>query len=137
MTNFQAPLTGGGLPTGNQATDPRGDVLLVKQETLDFSTKTKGRTLPDNAKISRCTVVLRRAVSGIAAGLNVRIGTTANPNKYGLIAVSAVNTYTMTLSAACVSADGQIVFDATAQASAAETYDFAADVQLSYFVKSI
>jgi len=139
MSNFQLPLTSGDIPTGNQATDTRGDVMLVKQVNLTFDSRNISRTLPPDAKMHRSLVINRQAVSGsgFTSGINVRVGTTANPNRYGQVAVSAIGTYQITLSAACVSAGGQIVIDATAQATAADWEEFGADVQIAYFSKSI
>lgn len=143
MTDFQLPLRSGSPRTGNDVSDDRGDVMLVKQVSLNVSARSVSRTLPPNAKIHRGLVLVNQAVSssGLSnGGVDVRVGTTANPNKYGSIRVSGVATYEMALSAACISADGQIVIDVTAVGTAADwgtSRDFAADVHLVYFAKSL
>lgn len=142
MTTFALPLRGGNN-TGNPVNDTLGDAVFAKNVAVNVSARTVPRTMPDETKIHRGLVLVKQAVSssGIAAGgVDIRVGTTASPDKYGTVRVSAVGTYNLALSAACISAGGNIVFDCTVPGTAADwgtSRDFAAEIQLTYFVKSI
>lgn len=140
-TTFSGPIRTGkdyGIPVQNTI----GTVLLVQAATVAVGALKNFVVLPPNSSMVGATVIVRQAVSGVAAGVNVRIGSSADATKYGTVPVSAVRSYDVTaVSGATVvnvgTADYTVIaIDATAQASAAEMTQFDAVTYIRYIQNS-
>lgn len=139
MTTFKGAPVQIGDNTGAPSTDTRGFVPVYKEVSISASGKIQTRALPpgDNSLV-RAVVLVDVAVTGsatFAAGINIRLGDSTNVNKFGSVAVSAVGSYTVTLSAACISAGTELIIDATAQSTAADLFGFNSRVYVEYISK--
>lgn len=135
MTTFLQPVYVG-LQTGTLETDTSGFVNVSREVQVSAGSRTKARTLPPNTSIIRIQGVVVSAVAGIAAGVTLRVGTTANSTFYGAVGVSAEGVYDLVLTKRTLENPQQIVIDATAQASAADWSALKATVRVTFGSRS-
>lgn len=134
MTTFKGPLTVG-TATGEVATDTQGYTVLCKSAGVSANGRSFTRLLEpgDNEIISyTVTVVVPVSGSGLAAGVNIRLGDSTSSSKFGTVSVSASGSYTGTLRGASTSAGTELIVDATAQGSAADWEELNARVHIRY-----
>ena len=136
-TTFSGPLRTG-KNTGVPVTTTLGHLVAEQRVTVAVASKKARLFLPPNSSLIEGTIFVTDAVSGIAAGVNVRLGTSADEGKFSVTPVSARNLYRIAaVSAPSVlnfgtSVANTIAVDATAQASAADLVAFQAVVSILY-----
>lgn len=141
-TTFSGPIRTG-KDTGAPTTRTIGTVSLVQACTVVAGAMKNILVFPPNSSMIGSTVIVRQAVSGIAAGVTVRIGVSADEARHGSVAVSAARAYDMTTASGATwwalgTADANLVsVDATAQASAAELTQFDAIVLVRYIQQTV
>lgn len=141
ITTFSGPIRTG-RDIGPPSQNTRGTVVLHQAGTVLAGANTMKTQVqvPPNCRLIDVMANVRQAVSGIAAGVNIRIGTSADSARFATIPVSAAGNYrlpTAGSAAAFVSGLGTadfnlVVADATAQASAADLTQFDAVVNFYY-----
>ena len=137
-TTFSGPIRTGkesGIPT----TQTLGVVLVEQRATVAVGAMKKQIQVPANCFPTNMITVVSQAVSGIAAGVNIRVGTSANVNAYCTIPTSAAGVVQLANVSAAnwlagfgTGESNVIAFDATAQASAADLTQFSAVCILTY-----
>jgi len=136
-TTFSGPIRTG-KDYGSPLNNTLGTVQLIQTATVAVGAMKNFVVLPPNCSLLGGTAVVRDAVSGVAAGVNIRIGTTADATKYAIVPVSAARAYDITAvsganTVSIGSGDSNLIaIDATAQASAADVVAFNAVVYLRY-----
>lgn len=120
MTTFNTPLFTG-TDTGVPTTATKNPVVCCFTQDVSAAGKTAQRRIPEGSRIINQNVIIMTSVGGIAAGVNIRTGSTAGANDLATCAVSAGggNKFS-TLTTAAATSVANVFFDATAQASAGD-----------------
>ena len=136
-TTFSGPVRTGNN-SGAPVTTTIGHLVAEQRTTVQVGAMKSRLFLPPNSALIEGTIFVTDAASGIAAGVNVRLGTSADEGKFSVTPVSARNLYRIAaVSAPSVlnfgtSVANTIAIDATAQASAADLVAFRAVVSILY-----